>query len=124
MRIAIGLVLFVAAVVYAQQPVSVWNGVYVQDQASRGKAAFDERCAVCHGSDLAGRNGPPLLGEVFKENWNGLMVDDLFEYIKTSMPRGQVFRFSREQTADVVAFLLTSNGFRRARKSFPTMQRC
>jgi quinoprotein glucose dehydrogenase len=111
MKVALGLSLLLAAVVCAEQAGSVWDGIYVQEQASRGKAVYGERCAACHGDALAGKNGPPLAGTAFLGNWDGLTADDLFEYIKKSMPRGQAGSLSREQTADIVAFLLTSNGF-------------
>jgi hypothetical protein len=60
-----------------------------------------------------------LTGPAFKENWNGLTADDLFEYIKTAMPRGQTGRLTRDQTANIVAFLLTSNGFPAGNKELP-----
>jgi mono/diheme cytochrome c family protein len=119
MRLTAWQVLFLGAIVYAGPSASVWDGIYVQEQASRGKAIFAERCATCHGDALAGKNGPPLVGATFKENWNGLTADDLFEYIKTSMPRGQAGSLSREQTADIVSFLLTFNGFPAGQKELP-----
>jgi mono/diheme cytochrome c family protein len=119
MRIAIGLVVFLAAIVYAQESASVWDGVYMQDQASRGKALFTEKCEGCHGKALEGKTGPQLAGTTFMGNWSGLTADDLFEYISKSMPRGQPGSLSRDQTADLVAFLFTSNGFPAGQKGLP-----
>ena len=110
MKIAIAAVAL-AAVVCAQESASVWDGIYSDEQAGRGKALFVQQCASCHGESLTGKTGPPLAGTAFKGNWDGLTADDLFKYIKKSMPRGQAGTLSREQTADMVAFLLTSNGF-------------
>ena len=68
---------------------------------------------------------PPLAGSDFKGNWNGQTVDDLFEKMQTSMPADQPGRLSREQNADILAFLLMSNSFRLGRKNFPAMpMRC
>ena len=123
MKIAIGLsVCFaaMAAIVYAGGSASVWDGIYMQAQASRGKEVFSQNCAACHGGSLEGKNGPSLNSASFKENWNGLTADDLFEYIKKSMPRGQAGILTREQTADIVAFLFTSNGFPAGQKELPT----
>jgi mono/diheme cytochrome c family protein len=120
MRIAGWLIILSAAALTAEQSASVWDGVYVPDQAERGKAVYSEQCAMCHGDALEGRSGPALTGGGFKENWNGLSGDDLFEYIKTSMPRGQVGRLSRDQTALMVAYLLMSNGFPAGKKELPT----
>ena len=33
---------------------SVWDGVYTQAQADRGKTAYNESCAACHGDQLTG----------------------------------------------------------------------
>src|SRR5437879_4850974 len=101
MRIATGLIVFfLAVVIHAGQSASIWAGVYNQEQANRGKALFSQQCASCHQETLSGKVGtaPPLSGAQFKTNWDGLTVDDLFEYIVKSMPRGQTARLSREQT--------------------------
>jgi mono/diheme cytochrome c family protein len=120
MKTATGLIFFFGAIVCAQQSASVWDGVYLGEQATRGKAIFGEHCAACHNAELTGRNGPALKGETFTTNWNGLPVGDLFDYINKSMPRGQSFRLNREDTAAVVALILTSNGFPAGKKDLPT----
>jgi S-disulfanyl-L-cysteine oxidoreductase SoxD len=121
MRAIIGLPLFLAVVGYAQQPASVWDGVYTEAQASRGKAVFSQLCSTCHGDALKGKTGgaPPLAGAAFMENWNGLTAGDLFDYIKTSMPRYDPGRLSKEQAADIVSYLLTFNGFPTGQKELP-----
>jgi hypothetical protein len=91
---------------------SVWDGIYTEEQANRGAAIFAQRCARCHGPDLAGGEiAPALSSGEFKSNWNGLSVDDLFERIKVSMPADNPGILSRQQTADVLAFVLSKNGF-------------
>jgi len=122
-KILIGLVLFflTAAVFYAQPSGSVWDGVYTQKQTDRGKALYNQNCASCHGATLdGGGTAPPLTGADFKGNWNGQTVDDLFEKIQTSMPADQPGKLTREQNADTLAFLLTSNGFPAGQKELPT----
>ena len=37
---------------------TVADGVYNDDQATRGAAAYDTNCAGCHRSDLGGVTGP------------------------------------------------------------------
>jgi mono/diheme cytochrome c family protein len=121
MRIPLGPALFLAAMVHAQQPASVWDGVYTQEQADRGKTLYGEHCASCHGASLDGSGtAPPLSGADFKGNWNGQTADDLFEKMQTSMPADQPGKLSREQNADILAFLLTSNGFPAGQKDLPT----
>ena len=122
MRTAIGLVVFfLAAAIYAQQPASVWDGVYTQAQADRGKALYAKECASCHGATLDGSGQvPPLAGKDFQGNWNGQTADDLLEKMQTSMPADQPGHLSREQNADILAFLLNSNAFPTGTKELPS----
>jgi mono/diheme cytochrome c family protein len=121
MRFAIGLLFLLTTILYAQQSSSVWDGVYTPDQANRGKEAYNKACASCHGAALDGSGAvPPLSGPDFKSDWNGQTVDDLFEKMQTSMPADKPGQLSREQNADILAFLLTSNGFPSGQKELPT----
>ena len=91
---------------------SVWDGVYTQEQAGRGQAIYSKECASCHGQSLAGgEEAPPLSGGAFTSNWNGLTVGDLFERIRVSMPEGRPGTLSRQQNADVLAYVLSGNRF-------------
>jgi mono/diheme cytochrome c family protein len=98
-------------VVAAQAPAtSVWDGVYTEAQAKRGEVIYYERCGACHGPQLEGGDmTPALLGGVFTSTWNDLPLSDLFERIRITMPLNQPSTLSRQQTADVTAFLLQSN---------------
>src|SRR5262245_53624772 len=50
---------------------STWTGVYTEQQARRGRALYDERCAYCHGDDLFGGDcAAPLIGPAFHLKWN------------------------------------------------------
>jgi S-disulfanyl-L-cysteine oxidoreductase SoxD len=110
-----------AASLWAQQSDSVWDGVYTAQQADRGKALYGKECASCHGARLEGSGAvPPLAGADFKSDWNGQTVDDLFEKMQTSMPADQPGHLSREQNADILAFLLASNGFPIGAKELPS----
>jgi S-disulfanyl-L-cysteine oxidoreductase SoxD len=101
-----------AAAALAQTTRSVWDGVYTEDQAKRGAAVYAKECAACHGADLnGGESAPPLVGGGFLSNWNTLTVGDLFERIRESMPQDNPGRLSRQQDADVLAFMLQANEF-------------
>jgi len=120
MRIAIGLLALLAKALSAQQS-SVWDGVYTPVQANRGKDAYSKACASCHGAALDGSGAvPPLAGPDFKSDWNGQTVDDLFEKMQTTMPADKPGQLSREQNADILAFLLTANGFPSGQKELST----
>src|SRR6266853_2949169 len=91
---------------------SVWDGIYTEEQGNRGEALYAQRCARCHAPDLTGGEiAPALNNEVFKSNWSGLSVDDLLERIKVSMPQDNPGSLSRQQTADILAFVLSKGGF-------------
>jgi S-disulfanyl-L-cysteine oxidoreductase SoxD len=108
-RVVIATILFTAA---ALEAASVWDGVYTAAQADRGKAIYGQQCASCHGATLDGGGAaPPLAGPDFKSNWNGQTAADLFEKTQTTMPADQPGKLTRQQTADILAFLLASNGF-------------
>ena len=109
------------AIARAQQSHSVWDGVYTQDQAKRGAAAYTEQCGRCHGSDLAGGDStPPLGGADFLSTWNTKTLGDLFDRIRSSMPADQPGTLNRQQTADIVAYLLSANKFPAGNAELPT----
>ena len=98
--------------IHAQTTKSVWDGVYTQDQANRGKDLYSGQCASCHGPELTGGEmAPALAGGDFMSDWNGLTVGDLFERIRVSMPQNAPGSLSGQQNADILAFLLSSNKF-------------
>src|SRR5215472_825825 len=112
MRAARLVTVTIAALALAQTTRSVWDGVYTEDQAKRGAAVYAKECASCHGADLnGGESAPALVGGTFLSNWNTLTVGDLFERIRESMPQDNPGRLSRQQDADVLAFMLQTNEF-------------
>jgi mono/diheme cytochrome c family protein len=91
---------------------SVWEGIFSPEQAARGEAQYVERCAACHGATLGGTGeAPGLTGGEFVSHYDQLTVADLFDRVRTTMPQNDPGTLSRDQYADVVAFLLKSNGF-------------
>ena len=101
---------------HAQEPPpserSVWDGVYTEEQAKRGEAQYEKQCSACHGDKLAGReSAPPLTGGAFLSNWNGLSLGDLFERIRRTMPQTSPGKLTRQQNADILAYVLSFNKF-------------
>jgi mono/diheme cytochrome c family protein len=93
-----------------QESASVWDGVFTDEQATRGETAYRQECSNCHGPELEGADmTPPLVGGAFTANWNDLTVGDLFERIRTTMPLDKPGKLSRQQNADVIAFMLKVN---------------
>ena len=91
---------------------TVWEGIYSAEQAARGEAQYTQRCAACHGATLGGTGeAPGLTGGEFVSHYDQLTVADLFDRVRTTMPQNDPGTLTRDQYADVVAFLLKSNGF-------------
>jgi mono/diheme cytochrome c family protein len=96
----------------AQQPAarSVWDGVYTLSQAKRG-ALKSGLCVECHGDGFVGGPAPELAGADFAANWEGRSVGDLFDLIRLTMPDNDPGALSREEYADLVAYILAVNKF-------------
>jgi mono/diheme cytochrome c family protein len=109
--------LFALCAVRAQDPApassrSIWDGVYTEEQAKRGEPVYQKECASCHGASLGGgESAPPLTGGAFLSNWNGFTLGDLFDRIRKTMPQSGPGRLTRQQDADVLAFMLSRNKF-------------
>ena len=87
---------------------SVWDGVYTAVQARSG-ALTSGLCTSCHGDSFEGDRGPALTGPDFIERWNGRTVGDLFELIRLTMPDDDPGALTRQQYADLVAYILAVN---------------
>jgi cytochrome c len=107
---AIGILAGLALI--AQTTRTVWDGVYTDAQAQRGEGFYAKECASCHGAELTGGEAaPPLTGDSFYANWNGLTLGDLFERIRVSMPQNAPGSLSRQENVDILAFILKVNQF-------------
>jgi mono/diheme cytochrome c family protein len=95
----------------AQQPARTTNdGIFTAEQAKRGEVLYQFICSSCHGATLTGiEAAPPLSGATFGASWSGASVADLFDRIHVSMPQDKPGSLSRQQTADVVAYILNFN---------------
>jgi PQQ-dependent dehydrogenase (s-GDH family) len=83
---------------------------FTAQQAAAGKAAFESRCAVCHGNTLTdGTYAPPLAGEYFRNKWAGMSVRSLYDHSRT-MPPAAPGSLGEETYADIVAYILELNG--------------
>lgn len=91
---------------------SVWDGVYTEEQSKRGERAYADSCANCHTAGLTGSQVvPALVGVDFLTKWNGSMVGELLELVRTTMPQDGPGSLSPAQYADVLAFMLNKNKF-------------
>src|SRR5262245_19172976 len=104
---------FVATAMSAQQAErTVWDGVYTEAQAKRGEAFYRQSCSQCHGEALLGREmASPLTGPAFASNWNGVALGDLLERMRLTMPQDRPGSLSRQQNADILAYILSVGRF-------------
>ena len=97
---------------HGQDLVPEWEGVYTAEQASRGQNVYTENCTACHDGDLTGgERAPALAGPAFSARWVDRPVAELLEYVHAQMPLQSPGGLSREQSADVVAFMLQRGEF-------------
>jgi glucose/arabinose dehydrogenase/mono/diheme cytochrome c family protein len=96
----------------AQASRSISDGVYTREQADRGKTAYAQQCASCHGVALAGgQETPALTGSTFLAKWNGHSAGELFENIRATMPADRPGTLSRQMNADILAYVFAVNQF-------------
>ena len=115
-RLAVAVVTMLAVAAFASDPPagskSAWEGVYTAEQAARGAQTLAEQCVMCHAENLRGGPGAPgVVGAEFMFNWDGKTAGELFDYLRASMPPGQIGVLSDAQYADVLAAILQGNGF-------------
>ncbi|MFB9846546.1 c-type cytochrome [Oceanisphaera arctica] len=82
------------------------------EQIQRGKQAYNENCASCHGADLKGtRQGPPFIHKVYEPSHHG---DEAFYRAAANGVRAHHWRFgdmppvpgaTREEVGDIIAYI-------------------
>ena len=102
--------------VTAQEDGSIWDGVYTQEQADRGKKVNSGLCAKCHGERGDGANepdqpgGPAIARFSFLRKWENTSLASLFEYIRTEMPPDNPGSRTDQEYIDALAYMLVMSG--------------
>jgi mono/diheme cytochrome c family protein len=101
---------------------SAQGPIFTTEQVERGQAAYNQNCQDCHGSTLDNGEfgGPPLKGGYFRNHWGAGSVADLTGYAKTLMPPDRPGRLSEQTYTDLVAFLLSNNGYAPGSRELPS----
>ena len=95
-------------------------GVFTEEQAARGKEAYERECAACHLEDMLGDGiAPPLIGVPFSFRWADLSVAAMFEAIRTTMPQGAPASLSPQGYVDIIAYLLDANEYPTGESELP-----
>lgn len=117
MKIVLTILLFlVSACAYLEKqespPRTVWDGVYLSDQAERGAKIYIEQCVACHAANMRGGPGSrSIVGIEFQFIWKDKTLGELFEAVRTKMPPGRSGILSDQQYIDVLTTILKGNGF-------------
>ena len=106
--------------VSAQQTKSQWDGVYTQDQAKRGEGFYAQDARPATDRIWPAATAPGLTGGEFSSNWNDLSLGELFERMRISMPQNAPGSLSRQQNADILAFVLFKSNFPAGATELPT----
>ena len=91
---------------------SVWDGAYTEEQATRGKNEYEYTCAGCHIHDLTGdsiADVPALAGPDFLATWDGKTVKELLDFMKMNMPPDSRGNLGADTYADIAAYVLQAN---------------
>jgi mono/diheme cytochrome c family protein len=118
----VACVLLLVAGLAGQSP-SLKSGAFTLAQQKRGAAIYNRECSTCHGETLKGGEGSPaLVGPAFIVNYKGQTVADLFIRIRDTMPAPpeQPGKLSAQEYADVVAHILSANGFPHGNVELPS----
>jgi len=90
--------------------VLVSSGVYAEEQADAGQAAFARHCAHCHGAELQGGFGPRLVPlDPFQFRDEPLAT--VYAFIRTQMPFDGPGSLDDDVYVAILAFILQRNGY-------------
>jgi mono/diheme cytochrome c family protein len=87
--------------------------IYSDGQAKKGEKTFAKHCAACHERFF-------FTGARFDDAWVGHPAFDLFDRIQSSMPQDKPGSLSKQQYAEVVAYILKLNGYPPGKEALPS----
>ena len=105
------LAIFVAFLLSGIGIAQAQPGLFTEEQARRGEAAYDKHCATCHGSELRSgdREVTPLTDKAFKTGWVGKTVAEKFEVTRDTMPPEEKNSLGDQVYLDIVTYILKFN---------------
>ena len=123
LRLAFVATLFCSAVAVSAQERPA-TPAFTAAQAERGQTTYRLSCQDCHGSSLDNGEfgGPPLKGGYFRTRWGSGNVAVLYGYVSLTMPPDRPGQLSPQTYADLVAYILSNNGYAAGDKELPPDQ--
>jgi S-disulfanyl-L-cysteine oxidoreductase SoxD len=105
----------------AQTTKNVWDGVYSEAQAGRGKKSYITHCAACHNEGLQGGDlAPELKGDDFLLRWNDKSMFEFVDRVQKTMPQDNPGGLMPQENADIVAYILQVNKMAAGTTDLPT----
>ena len=96
----------------APAPSTVWDKVYTEAQAARGKDAYMAECSGCHAEDLGGSGyAPAMKGSEFAAAWADKSLGDFFDRARKLMPPDSPGSLAPDKYRDIIAFILQENKY-------------
>ncbi len=86
----------------AQAARTTLSGVYTLAQAEKGEDVYYGTCVTCHPKGT-------YAGASFKANWGGRPLSDLYDWVKTKMPKSDPGSLTPNQSVQVMAYILQQN---------------
>ncbi len=105
---ALAAIIFLSALsAGAQYPVYPSKPTPEQAAAEqRGKALFQQNCAVCHGANLTGGRGPDLIrSDLTRQDKNGNLIGPVVSQGRIEKGMPAFSQLSQSQIADLVAYI-------------------
>ncbi|WP_179401312.1 c-type cytochrome [Burkholderia guangdongensis] len=82
------------------------------EQVEHGQHLYADSCAKCHGAQLEGITAPALSGPAFAPAAHShLTIGGIYQYMSTNMPADRPGKMTDQEYADLMAFLLYTNGY-------------
>lgn len=90
---------------------TVWEGVFSEAQASRGRQSYRRFCGQCHSDDLSGGGDgePALKGAIFIAQWQGRSAADLFATMSEAMPYSAPGSLPAQEYVDILSYVFLAN---------------
>lgn len=92
---------------------TIRDGVYTQEQAARGQALAQRACMICHTQG-------EWATSTFLGMWENRPIRELYDTIRLTMPLDFPGQFSREEYADLMAYLLRLNKLPAGAEALPS----
>jgi mono/diheme cytochrome c family protein len=97
----------------SDEVLSIFDGIFNASQVRRGRFAYNEHCAMCHGDELISADGyaPDMIGSSFASRWHGETMQARLERIHATMPAGRGGTLEQQMVLDIIAYILSVNGY-------------